>query len=60
MSVFSNTEEYDQLIVGIILTISVIVMAYLLGSGSSDRAMKAYGYTKLCPRNDIDCIYRRK
>ena len=60
MSVFSNTEEYDQLIVGIVLTISVIVMAYLLGSGSSDRVMKAYGYTKLCPASDVACIYRRK
>jgi len=57
---FSNTEEYDQLIVGIILTIAVIAMAYLLGSGSSDRAIKTYGYTKLCPNNDIACIYRRK
>ena len=60
MSVFSSTEEYDQLVVGIVLTISVIVMAYLLGSGSSDRAMKTYGYTKLCPSNDVACIYRRK
>lgn len=60
MSVFSNTDEYDQLIIGIILTIAVIAMAYLLGSGSSDRAMKAYGYTKLCPTSDIACIYRRK